>query len=231
MTQDHAVSLLRTALAADLDHLAVPAFAVAVETNAVLGELLSQVLRSQPVSRETLMRIAAASPYPSLALAAPAAFVLQRLAGDSADDSERAGWLVDLSNRLGELGQREEALAAIEEAVTIYRQLAARPARRVPARPRRVAEQPVELPGRPGAAGGGPGRDRGSRSIHRQLAAARPDVFLPDLAMSLKNQSGRLADLGRREEALAAIEQAADIYRQLAEAAPDAFLPGPRRGR
>ncbi len=31
--------------------------------------------------------------------------------------------------------------------------------------------------------------------------------------------------LGWREEALAAIEQAAGIYRQLAEARPDAFLP------
>jgi tetratricopeptide (TPR) repeat protein len=50
--------------------------------------------------------------------------VVQRLADDSADGSERAGWLVDLSNRLGELGRWEEALAAIEEAVTIRRQLA-----------------------------------------------------------------------------------------------------------
>ena len=108
-----------------------------------MGELLSQVLPSQPVSRETLTRVAAASPYPSLALAAPAAVVLQRLADDSADDSERAGWLVDLSNRLGDLGRREEALAAIEEAVTIY----------------------------------------------RQLAQARPDAFLPDLAAALNNQS------------------------------------------
>ena len=37
------------------------------------------------------------------------------------------------------------------------------------------------------------------------LAAARPDAFLPDLAASLNNQSSRPADLGRREEALAAI--------------------------
>jgi Tetratricopeptide repeat len=36
---------------------------------------------------------------------------------------------VSLSNRLGDLGRREEALAVIEEAVAIYRQLAgARPA-------------------------------------------------------------------------------------------------------
>ncbi len=60
---------------------------------------------------------------------------------------------------------------------------------------------------------------------HEARAEARPDAFLPDLAMSLNNQSNRLAGLGRREEALAAIEQATGIYRQLAEARPDAFLP------
>ncbi len=35
----------------------------------------------------------------------------------------------------------------------------------------------------------------------------------------------RLSDLGRREEALAATQEAVDIYRQLAAARPDAFLP------
>ena len=77
------------------------------------------------------------------------------------------------------LGRREEALAAIQEAVTIY----------------------------------------------RELAAARPDVFRPDLASSLNNLSIRLAGLGRREEALAAIEEAAHIYRELAAARPDVFRP------
>ena len=43
--------------------------------------------------------------------------------------------------------------------------------------------------------------------------------------MSLNNQSVRLAGLGRREEALAAIEGAVDTYWQLAEARPHAFLP------
>ena len=37
LTQDRAVGLLRSALAADLDHLAVPALSVAVETNPVAG--------------------------------------------------------------------------------------------------------------------------------------------------------------------------------------------------
>ena len=74
------------------------------------------------------------------------------------------------SGRLADLGRREAVLAAIEEAVT----------------------------------------------IRRDLAAARPDAFLPDLATSLNNQSSCLADLGRREEALAAIEEAITIRRDLA---------------
>jgi hypothetical protein len=55
------------------------------------------------------------------------------------------------SGCLAELGRREDALAAINEAVELY---------------------------------GG-------------LAAARPDVFEPDLAASLHNQSSRLTELGR----------------------------------
>ncbi len=53
--------------------------------------------------------------------------------------------------------------------------------------------------------------------------ARRPDAFLPALAMSLNNQSLRLADLGRREQALAAIEEAVTAYRQLADARPQVY--------
>jgi hypothetical protein len=45
------------------------------------------------------------------------------------------------------------------------------------------------------------------------------------LAGSLNNLSRRLADLGWREEALAAIEEVSGIYRELAAARPDAFRP------
>jgi tetratricopeptide (TPR) repeat protein len=81
-------------------------------------------------------------------------------------------------NRLSDLGRREDALAAIQEAAQTY----------------------------------------------RELAAARPDAFRPDLAMALNNLSLRLSDLGRREDALAAIEEAAQTYRELAAAWPDAYL-------
>ena len=43
--------------------------------------------------------------------------------------------------------------------------------------------------------------------------------------MSLNNLSIRLAGLGRREDALAAIEEATALYRELATARPDAFGP------
>ncbi len=212
LSQDHAVSVLRTALGADLDRLAVPALTVAVETNPVLGELLSQVIPGQPVSRETLARIAAESPYPSFALAAPAALVLQQLADDSTDDSERAGRLLDLSNRLAELGRREEALAAIEQAVTIRRQLAeARPDAFLP-------DLAMSLNNQSGCLA-----DLGRReealaaieqavTIRRQLAEARPGAFLPNLATSLYNLADTLSSLNRDAEA-SAMRKEADAAR------------------
>jgi hypothetical protein len=44
------------------------------------------------------------------------------------------------------------------------------------------------------------------------------------LAQSLQNLSTHLGDLGRREAALAAAEEAARRYRELAVARPDAYL-------
>ena len=60
---------------------------------------------------------------------------------------------------------------------------------------------------------------------YRELAHARPEAFLPDLAGSLSNLGNRLSEVGRREEALAAAEEATAIRRQLAQARPEAFLP------
>ena len=43
--------------------------------------------------------------------------------------------------------------------------------------------------------------------------------------MSLDNLGNRLSELGRREDALAAAQEATDIYRRFAAVRPDAFLP------
>ena len=66
-------------------------------------------------------------------------------------------------------------------------------------------------------------RSRKPSTIRRELAAARPDAFRPDLAMSLNNLSVLLAGLGRREEALATIQEAVETYRELAARWPDAY--------
>jgi hypothetical protein len=64
--------------------------------------------------------------------------------------------------------------------------------------------------------------------IRRGLAAARPDAFLPNLANSLNNQSNRLSDLGRREDALTAVDEALHLVLPVLERAhyflPDAGL-------
>jgi tetratricopeptide (TPR) repeat protein len=112
-------------------------------------------------------------------LPGPAVIALQHLAEAAANDEERAANLTGLSVGLSSLGRREEALAAIGEAVTIY----------------------------------------------RGLAEARPDAFLPDLAMSLSNHSVQLSAVGRPEDALTAIEAAIAIRRELARARPVTFAP------
>ncbi len=56
------------------------------------------------------------------------------------------------------------------------------------------------------------------------MAEQRPDAFTPNLATSLNNQSSCLSDLGRREEALAAITEAVSIVLPLLERQPY-FLP------
>jgi tetratricopeptide (TPR) repeat protein len=66
---------------------------------------------------------------------------------------------------------------------------------------------------------------REASDIYRQLAAARPDAFLPDLAMSLNNHANSLSAIGQREAALEAAREAVAIRRQLAAARPHAFLP------
>ncbi|MGW3353732.1 tetratricopeptide repeat protein [Nonomuraea rubra] len=59
----------------------------------------------------------------------------------------------------------------------------------------------------------------------RLLTAFRAQNEPSGLALTLNNQSVRLAALGRHEEALQAITEAVAIRRRLAEARPDAFLP------
>ena len=66
---------------------------------------------------------------------------------------------------------------------------------------------------------------------NRQLAAAHPDAFRPELARSLNNLAIRLGELGRREEALAAIQEAVTIRQELADRWLDAHQHELQRSR
>ena len=198
-----------------------------------LADLASLALQIAP-QPDLAAQLADQMPEYSVRLAALAATltsqqVTQYRAGavDGQPDtvSRLAGSLNALSNRLADLGRREDALAAAQEAVTIRRQLAA-------ANPdafepdlasslNNLAHRLADL-GRPEDALAAVEQ---AVIIRRQLAAANPDASLPDLASSLNNLALRLADLGRPEDALAAAQEAVAIRRQLAAANPDAFRP------
>jgi hypothetical protein len=220
-----AAGYLQLALQSDPQHLVIPALAVAVETDPAVGGLIKHVIESSALSYHLLEHIAAALPHESLALAETAMVVSQRLADESEGGSSQRGiWLIYLSNSLADLGHRDEALAAIEEAVAINRALAqAQPNEYLPDLATALNNQSDRF------------SDLGRReealaaieeavAINRALAQAQPNEHLPGLAFSLNSLSPSLSDLGRLEEALAASEEAVAINRALVQARPDEFL-------
>ena len=62
-------------------------------------------------------------------------------------------------------------------------------------------------------------------TIRRELAAAKPDRYRPDLASSLTNLGIRFSELGRPADALPVTEEAVTICRELAAAKPDRYRP------
>jgi hypothetical protein len=235
MLLDHLVGRHAKALAADL-------VAVMMDTQGALAERVDRQVDA--LDEESLGAINTELPIKSLSLMDLSLHVAvrrnwlarERLAAvdaleDAAADqretilSRLAASANTLGIRLSALGRREEALAASQEAVVLYRHLAqARPDAVLPD----LAASLNNL--------GGDLSDLGWREealaasqeavdIRRRLAQARPDAVLPDLAMSLNNIGISLSNLGRREEALAASQEAVDIQRRLAQARPDAFLP------
>ncbi|MEU9115330.1 hypothetical protein AB0D04_26995 [Streptomyces sp. NPDC048483] len=57
--------------------------------------------------------------------------------------------------------------------------------------------------------------------MYRELARQHPDAVRPDLAASLNNLAVRVWELGRRDEALAALSESMEILRVLAETQPE----------
>jgi tetratricopeptide (TPR) repeat protein len=141
------------------------------------------------------------------------------------EPEERARVLNMLGFALSEMGRRAEALQATQEAVEIYRRLAAqRPDAFLPylaASLNNLGAMLSEMGRRAEALQA----TQEAVDLYRRLAAQHPDAFLPDLAGSLNNLGARLSEMGRRAEALQATQEAVDLYRRLAAQHPDAFLP------
>jgi tetratricopeptide (TPR) repeat protein len=120
--------------------------------------------------------------------------------------------------------RRDEAVAAAQEALEIYRRLAeTTPDINLP----KAAKVLIHLAEMFVVSEGGEAVSvlEEAISIYQGLAQHRPETYLPDVASALIRLSNLQAGLGHRLEAAAASEQAVHIYRPLAQARPDAYLP------
>jgi tetratricopeptide (TPR) repeat protein len=119
--------------------------------------------------------------------------------------------LTNFGNQLGDLGRHEEALAATQDAVDLYRRLAQSfPDTFQPDLAHSLHILGIQL------------RSVGRREesltatqetvdVRRRLAQSRPDAFEPDLAKSIAGTSIALAALDRNEEAARTAEEALRI--------------------
>ncbi|WP_240486447.1 tetratricopeptide repeat protein, partial [Hyalangium minutum] len=139
--------------------------------------------------------------------------------------AERARLQNNLGVRLSELGRREEALVATQEAVVLRRALAQRnPDAFQPDLAMSLNNLGVSL-SELGRREEALAATQEAVELYRALAQRNPDAFQPDLAGCFNNLGAMLSELGRREEALAATQEAVVLRRALAQRNPDAFQP------
>ncbi len=197
----------------------------------VLGDTLAAQLEKHGDVQLARELEAAGIPYPTVSLRKVAEWVSRTLLGGiraSEEEvvlAERARHQNNLGLMLSELGRREEALKATQEAVELYRALAqSNPDAFQPDLAMSLNNLGLglsELGNREEALKA----TQEAVELRRALAQSNPDAFQPDLAMSLNNLGAMLSELGRREEALKATQEAVELYRALAQSNPDAFQP------
>lgn len=180
-----------------------------------------------------LTELSTALPRFSLLLgqtAAAASIALTQLLRDSTI-TDRAAQLPalatsvgDLAVRLSEAGRRADGLAAAEEAVILYQELADADQIYLPDLARSLNNLAVQL-SEVGRREEGLTAVEEAVTLRRSLAEDNRDAYLSDLAMSVNNFAVQLSDAGRRAEGLAAAEEATALYRELAEHDRDAYLP------
>jgi tetratricopeptide (TPR) repeat protein len=133
--------------------------------------------------------------------------------------------LANLGTRLSNLERREEALAATQEAVEIYRRLTqTRPDAHLPDLATILLNLGTDLSNlqrREEALA----VTQEAVEMYRCLVQMEPDKYLSNLGKSLNNLGAMLAYLGRQEEGLAATQEAVEIARQLVQKESDEYLP------
>jgi nucleoside phosphorylase/tetratricopeptide (TPR) repeat protein len=210
----------------------VAAKAVGLRTAfSVLGDVLADQLEARGNAQLAEVLDAVGIPESTVSLRRVAAWVSRTLlqalgdSGEEVEQAELARLQNNLGNRLSELGRREEALAATQEAVALRRVLAQRnPDAFQPhlaGSLNSLGNRLSELGRREEALAA----TQEAVEVYRVLAQRNPDAFQPDLAASLNNLGLMLSELGRREEALAATQEAVALRRVLAQRNPDAFQP------
>ena len=157
---------------------------------------------------------------PELAGAAAGAHVALLRDGEPAS---LAHSLDQLGYRLSELGRHEDALAASEESLALYRSLAEGHSEAFVPDVARALHNLSSALSNLGRYEDSLAAIEESSALRRALAEARPDEYTPDLASSLAMLSSTLERLGRYEAALAAAEESVTLYRALADAHPDAL--------
>ena len=150
---------------------------------------------------------------------------LKKLLSPDLPTAKRADLLNNLAVKLSEVGQRQEALEAIKEAVKIYRDLAEQNPKTFQPYLAVSLNNLVDPLSKMGQRQEALEAIKEAVEILRELAEQNPKAFRPDLAMSLHNLANRLSKVGQRQEALKTIKEAVEIYRELAEQNPQAFRP------
>lgn len=209
------------------------AMRVAVEIGDPIGRLLADALARSPEGTKRVVVDSTHNKLPEETLALREfAVEVMRLRVERLRKKDTAGQqhrllLAEAQNNLGlrlrDVGNLEEALAALREGERLFLSLADK-------------REPLSLGNLAGArsnialALGDLGRHEDALasseqalSAYRRLAAARPDAFRSDLANSLSNTASYLSDVGRYEDGLRLGEEALALHRQLATARPDAF--------
>ncbi|WP_328995989.1 tetratricopeptide repeat protein [Kribbella sp. NBC_01245] len=129
---------------------------------------------------------------------------------------------IDQAATLRRWGRRAEALPPVEEAVRLYRELAADNPGFVPALATALNNLGIRFAELGRHAEALPPVEEAVR-LRRPLAADNP-AFVPDLATALNNLGNCYAELGRHAEALPPVEEAVRLGRPLAADNP-AFVP------